>query len=96
MKLTIHIDNKNIRLELKRGRSKVGERSWIDNNNLSEKLLPAIDEILATGRINPAEVAEMDVETDEPIGHTTPRIAETVARMWNFSIDEKGVKKNRG
>lgn len=54
------------------------------NRELLEKILPAIDGMLAKHAVVPGDIADIRVETDLPDGYSSRRIAETVAEVWRW------------
>lgn len=85
MKILISIKNRKAEIHLDRGGKKTDKISFPENNNLSEKLLPAIDEILKKNRLKAEDIKKIKVETDTPGSFTTSRIAKVVGKAWEFS-----------
>lgn len=60
--------------------------AFAEDYNLSEKLLPAIDELLKKNKLAPKDIKEVKVRTDTPGSFTTSRIAKAVGKSWNFAV----------
>lgn len=84
--LTIKVEHPKIFLILQ---SKAGglidEVSWEDRNDLSLKLLDAIDKLLARNKMEVTQLEKVEVETDKA-RYTSSRIAKAVAKTVNYCL----------
>lgn len=83
MYLYIHLKKEKITLQLKDNKKVIDFSLWNDENNLSEKLLPEIDKLLKKNEVKKENI-KLTVKTDMPAGYTTTRIAQVVAKAWNY------------
>ena len=81
-RLTLHVEEAVTDVVLFRGSEEVSRVRIEPNRELLEKLLPAIDALLAEQSIAPHDIADVRVESDLPDGYSSRRIAETVAGVW--------------
>jgi tRNA A37 threonylcarbamoyladenosine modification protein TsaB len=86
MQIRIKIENKIVKTTLLKGSKVFDVSTFAEANNLSEKLLPAIDEILKKNKISSKDIKKVSVETDTPESFTTSRIAQAVGKSWNWGI----------
>lgn len=86
MKLLIRIKNKDVTLDLICGSKKIGSSCFPEKNNLSEKLLPAINKLLKKNKMEPKDIQKILVNSDTPGSFTTPRIAKSVEKAWNWGV----------
>lgn len=84
MNIEINIDDEKIRLILENGDELVDGISWEERNNLSQKLLLEIDNLIKRNRLTPSDISEMSVETSISEKFTTVQIAKVVAKTFNF------------
>ncbi len=83
MKIIIKIDGSKITLILKKGEVKVDNFSWEEKQNLSQRLLVEIDNLLRKNSLTPEDVENVKVKTDIDEKFTTVRIAKVVANTFN-------------
>lgn len=62
--------------------TEVGRVRIEPNRELLEKILPAIDGLLAEHSLKSSDIADIRVESPLPDGYSSRRIAETVANVW--------------
>jgi len=84
MNLIVDIHNKIVKIILLEGKNEKDEIEIEEFNNLSEKLLPTIAEILEKNDLKPKNIGKMELKTDLNDGFTTFRIAKTVVDTFNF------------
>ncbi|QQS15585.1 MAG: hypothetical protein IPK84_04425 [Candidatus Moraniibacteriota bacterium] len=82
-RLDLHVEEVVTDVVLFRGSEEVSRVRIEPNRELLEKLLPAVDALLAAQEIAPRDIADIRVESDLPDGYSSRRIAETVAGVWN-------------
>ena len=85
MKLELHLTKDKATLYLKDGRKIIDKVEWLENNNLSQKLLLEIDKIIRKNKLKKEDIKKIEVKSDIPVGYTTTRIAQTVAKTYNFA-----------
>ncbi len=81
--LLIKIENRKIALILKEKRKVLDESSFLEEHNLTERLLPEIDGLLRKNKLMPKDITKAKVETDLGESYTTNRIAKAVAGALN-------------
>ena len=81
-KLAFYVEEVVTDIVLFRGSGEVSRVRIEPNRELLERLLPAIDTLLAEHKITPRDIADIRVESDLPDGYSSRRIAETVAGVW--------------
>jgi tRNA A37 threonylcarbamoyladenosine modification protein TsaB len=86
MILELHLTKNKATLYLKDGKNILDKTSWVENNNLSQKLLLEIDKIIRKNKLKKKDIKKMEVKSDIPVGYTTTRIARTVAKTYNFAV----------
>lgn len=87
MNIIIEIKENEINLILKDKKKVIDEIIWKERLDLSEKLLVAIDKLLANNNLETKDVSKMIVKSDISDNLTTVRIAKTVAEAFNFSTN---------
>lgn len=85
MHIEIKIENKLVEIALVKGIKIIDSATFPEENNLSEKLLPAIDGLLKKNKLAPRGIKDVKVETDTPGSFTTSRIAKTVGKVWEWA-----------
>lgn len=85
MIIAIEIENKVVKLMLKKRKETLAEIIFPEERQLSEKLLPAIDELLKKNKLTSSDVEKMTLRSDIGENFTTYRIAKAVAEAWNWS-----------
>jgi tRNA A37 threonylcarbamoyladenosine modification protein TsaB len=86
MNLIIVIRDKTVSITIVEKNKKINFLSFPEANNLSEKLLPAIDRLLKKNKLTPKDIKKISVSSDTPGSFTTPRIAKAVEKAWNFGV----------
>ncbi len=84
MQIIIEIKNKVTKLILKEGGAILDEFTFPEDHNISERLLPLIDELLKRHDLTPKDIKNFSVETDLGDSYTSRRIAEIVANVFNW------------
>ena len=83
-----------IRIEIKGGmigvvlvdKNKVLDRiNFPEERNLSEKLLPSIDDLLEKNRFSSLDIERMELKSDLDDSWTTYRIAKSVTEAFNWT-----------
>ena len=65
----------------------IGRMRIEPNRELLEKILPAIDELLAKQGVSPSDIDDVRVESNLPDGYSSRRVAETVASVWKSQLE---------
>lgn len=83
------------RLELLKDGEQVAERSWAESRDMGRQLFEAVGHLLSEVGLNPTQVASFQLETDISDNFTSIKIAQTIARMytWSVSVQAKTTKK---
>jgi pantothenate kinase type III len=89
MKLEIDILNSTVKLSIKKNGVVISQLRWEEENNLSEKLLAKIDELLKANSFKSVDIKSISVKADVPVGYTTERIARSVAKAFNYAIKKE-------
>lgn len=89
MRILLEIKAGRIRIILKNKKSILGEVSFLEERNLSEKLLPTIDKLLEKNKLQPGDIQDFQVVSDLGENYTTYRIAKAVAEAFKFAVKEK-------
>jgi tRNA A37 threonylcarbamoyladenosine modification protein TsaB len=95
MKILLEIKSGRIIIILKDKRSILEEVSFLEERNLSEKLLPTIDKLLKKNKLQPQDIQDFQVVSDLGENYTTYRLAKTVAEAFKFAVKEKGQLSNK-
>lgn len=82
-RLVFHVEELATDVILFRDSEEIARMRIEPNRELLEKLLPAVDALLAAQKIAPRDIADIRVESDLPDGYSSRRIAETVVGVWN-------------
>jgi tRNA A37 threonylcarbamoyladenosine modification protein TsaB len=85
MKLELYLTQEKATLYLKDGKKIIDRMEWPEKNNLSQKLLLEVDRIIRKNRLKKKDIKKIEIKSDIPVGYTTTRIAETVAKTYNFA-----------
>ena len=94
MKILLEIKAGWIKIILKNKKNILDEVSFLEERNLSEKLLPTIDKLLKKNKLQPRDIADFQVISDLGENYTTFRLAKTVAEAFKFAVKEKGNLSN--
>ena len=78
-----------IKIILKDKKNILDELSFLEERNLSEKLLPTIDKLLKKNKLQPQDIKDFQVVSDLGENYTTYRLAETVAQSFLFALKER-------
>ena len=74
-----------IELCLMNGRESLDSFDFVEEHQLSENLLPSIDEMLKKNKLQSVDVEEMSLISDVDESFTTYRIAKSVVDAFNFA-----------
>lgn len=85
MKLKIKIKNKAVIISILRKNKVVDKLTFPEDYNLSEILLPNIDELLKKNRLKPEDVEKAVLMTGLTESFTAFRIARSVVNAFNWS-----------
>lgn len=88
MIFTITIKDRKIGLILAKNSEIIDSLEFVEEKNLSEKLLVAIEEMLTRNQLLPAEIEQMKLETDLGENFTTFRIAKAIVETFNFAKNQ--------
>ncbi len=85
MQIEISIKNKVVEIFLLNKGAVLTKTAITEEYQLSEKLLPAIDALLAEKGLSSKDIAKMTLQSDMGDNFTTHRIALTVVNAFNWS-----------
>ncbi len=86
MDLLIKIEHPNITLELNEKKENIDREEWTDENDMSTKLLAAIDKLCSRNKIEIQQIDKVKVESDHE-SFTSTRIAKAVSKTVGCCLD---------
>jgi tRNA A37 threonylcarbamoyladenosine modification protein TsaB len=92
MYLELNLTKNNAALYLKKGNKIIDKIEWEEANSLTQRLLVEADKIIRRNKLK-KESLHFGVHSDLPVGYTSERIAQTVAKTYNFAVNERVVDK---
>ena len=87
--LRLTVDQESSTLKLCRGEEILKEITWPEERDMGKQLLSALKEIFEETGVRPEEVETFSVDGKAPENFTSRRIAETVSRVYTFTINQK-------
>lgn len=88
--LEISIEEKGIRLLLKKGKKLLDEQILFEKHNLMEELLPKLDGFLKKNKTDASGIKKARVVSHTANSYTTERIAKSAANAINWSREKRG------
>lgn len=88
MKILLEIKSGWIKIILQNKKNILDRVSFLEERNLSEKLLPTIDRLLKKNKLQPQDIKDFQVVSDLGENYTTFRIAKTVSQSFLFALKE--------
>jgi tRNA A37 threonylcarbamoyladenosine modification protein TsaB len=85
MFIVIEIKEKTITLTIMDKNDVIDALTFPEAHDLSEKLLPAVDNLLIKNKFSAQDIERMEVLADVGENFTTFRIAKSVAEAFNFA-----------
>jgi tRNA A37 threonylcarbamoyladenosine modification protein TsaB len=82
--IKIKLENKIIEIYLKNGRKVLDFMSFEEKNNLTEKLLPSVSEIIKKNKLEVKDIQKISIKSDLGEPYTSYRILKTVEKTFNF------------
>jgi|WetSurMetagenome_2_1015567.scaffolds.fasta_scaffold327831_2 tRNA A37 threonylcarbamoyladenosine modification protein TsaB len=83
MELEINLEKNKTILCLSKDKKIIDQIEWEEKNNLSRTLLKMIDEMLKKHKLDQKEVS-LSVKSAFPSGFTSNRIAQSIAKAFNW------------
>lgn len=83
----LEIGREGSKLTLLEGGESVSSREWPEARDMGHQLFEAIDILLKKSGVTPTDVTHFDIETDIPESFTSVRIAESVAKAWEYGAN---------
>ena len=80
----LEIGRKGSKLALLDGERVVSSREWPEARDMGQQLFEAIDGLLRESGVASTDVTHFTIETDIPESFTSVRIAQSVAKAWEF------------
>jgi tRNA A37 threonylcarbamoyladenosine modification protein TsaB len=80
----LEIGREGSKLALLEGGGVISSREWPEARDMGRQLFEAIDFLLKESGIAPTDVTHFDIETDIPESFTSVRIAQSVAKAWEY------------
>ena len=84
MKLIIDIHNKIVKISLTEKEKRIDFFIFPEENNLSDRLLLEIDNLLQKNKLFSKDIEKAELKTDLTDGFTTYRIAKTIVDTFNW------------
>lgn len=90
------LTKENARLELWEGERVKAAKEWQESRDMGRQLFEGIAELLQENGLGPVDVDSFRLETAVSDNFTSVKIAETVSKMytWSVSVQEKTTKKS--
>lgn len=85
MELNISIKHPDVVVILLKGGEEKDRISWKDENDMSRKLLAAIDTLVKRNKIVVADLEKIEVDSDQQ-SYTSTRIAKAVAKTVGYCL----------
>ncbi len=80
----LEIGREGSKLALLEGERVISSREWPEALDMGHQLFEAIDGLLKESGVAPTDVTHFTIETDIPESFTSVRIAESVAKAWEY------------
>lgn len=80
----LEIGRKGSKLALLDGERVVSSREWPEARDMGQQLFEAIDGLLRESGVASTDVTHFTIETDIPESFTSVRIAQSVAKAWEY------------
>jgi hypothetical protein len=87
--ILLKIKSGEIEIALLRGKKILEKVSFLEEKNLSEKLLLVLEKLLKKNSVDPMSVKDFRVISDLEENYTTFRIAKSIAEAFIFAVKEK-------
>lgn len=84
----LNIEKEKSKLALLEGERSISSREWPEARDMGHQLFEAIDILLKESGIAPTDVTHFNIETDIPESFTSVRIAQSVAKAWEYGAGE--------
>ena len=88
MQIIIEIKNKITKLILRNGEKQLDEVVFLDEENISEALLPLFDTLLVRNNLAKENIESVEIETDLGENFTSRRIAEAFKNTFDWTIKQ--------
>lgn len=82
----LEIGREGSKLTLLEGEREVSSREWPEARDMGCQLFEAIDVLLKESDVAPTDVTRFVIRTDIPESFTSVRIAESVAKAWEYGV----------
>lgn len=82
----LSIKKEQSKLMLFHGDKEVASREWEEGRDMGRRLFEGITELLKENNLKPKQISDMEIDSDIPENYTSMRIAETVKRVYTFSV----------
>jgi hypothetical protein len=84
MRIIIELKNKTVKLVLKKREKVFDEIIFLQEENISQKLLPFFDEILKRNKLMAGDIERISIDTDLEENYTSRRIAQTFVNSFDY------------
>ncbi len=86
----LEIGREGSKLALIEEEREISAREWPEARDMGHQLFEAIDSLLKESGIAPTDVTRFTIETDIPESFTSVRIAQSVAKAWEYGSGSGG------
>ncbi len=84
--MILQLKEKDVQLVLLSNEKEIARDAWTDENDMLEQFFPRLDKLLKYRNFCINNIEEFHLETENPTGYTTARIAQTIINTLNFSL----------
>jgi hypothetical protein len=85
----LKIEKEKSRLSLLDDDKEVESREWEEGRDMGRRLFEGIAELLKENNLEAYQISDMVIESLIPENYTSMRIAETVKKVYTFSVNQK-------
>jgi len=89
----LKIEKEKSELSLLRDDVIVGKRGWEEGRDMGRRLFESIAGLLSDNKLQADEVSNFIIDSEIPENYTSMRIAETVKKVYTFSVTSKAGKQ---
>lgn len=88
MLYTFHlkIEKEKSELSLLKDSLVLGKKEWEEGRDMGRRLFEGIATLLKENNLEPKQISDMVIDSEIPENYTSMRIAETVKKVYTFSV----------
>jgi|GEM_PF-1603483 len=87
MKIYIKIEDKRVKISLKKEDKVLSQTEFEENNNLSGKLLFYLDLLIRKNKLKIQDIRQVKLISDMAKSYTTYRIAKSITSAFNWAVN---------